>query len=208
VLVAIAIYFSHGSINVAQKNHDVQTQSERVSLVVNEISLTPISESEVRLHAQFKNISNRSVESYALLPFAFDIKTKEVKQLANVSGTNPKRREASFEIDAILKKSDLLSVLTLCLFHVDSDGHTYVDITHYSVPSPLTPNSLDPIRNLPQAEYPQNPAGELLTDRERIKLNRANDAAESNGGKATRPWDRDADGKRPWEKKLPSSDSK
>src|SRR5882724_778759 len=114
VLVAIAVYFSYGSMNVAQKKQDIQTQNGRVSLVASEISLTPISESEVRLHAQFKNISNRSVESYALLPFAFDIKTREVKQLANISGATPMQRDASFEIDTILKRTDLLSVLTLC----------------------------------------------------------------------------------------------
>lgn len=44
----------------------------------------------------------------------------------------------------------------------------------------------------------------LLTDREQIQADRAKAAAVEKSDPAARPWDRDADGKRPWEKTGPS----
>ncbi|AWL98397.2 hypothetical protein ABIA00_000484 [Bradyrhizobium ottawaense] len=40
-----------------------------------------------------------------------------------------------------------------------------------------------------------------LTDRERVQADRAKAAEDEKGAPMTRPWDRDADGKRPWERK-------
>ncbi len=40
-----------------------------------------------------------------------------------------------------------------------------------------------------------------LTDRERVQADRAKAAEDEKVAPITRPWDRDADGKRPWERK-------
>ncbi|MEW6147811.1 MAG: hypothetical protein ACOY3N_06480 [Bradyrhizobium sp.] len=39
------------------------------------------------------------------------------------------------------------------------------------------------------------------TDRERVQADRAKAAEDEKVAPITRPWDRDADGKRPWERK-------
>lgn len=43
-----------------------------------------------------------------------------------------------------------------------------------------------------------------ITDREQVQSDRAKAAADEKTAPTTRPWDRDADGKRPWERKGPS----
>ncbi|WP_245453675.1 hypothetical protein [Bradyrhizobium sp. AC87j1] len=40
-----------------------------------------------------------------------------------------------------------------------------------------------------------------LTDRERVQADRAKAAQDEKVAPMTRPWDRDSDGKRPWERK-------
>ncbi|MGL3107941.1 hypothetical protein [Bradyrhizobium sp. BR 1432] len=40
-----------------------------------------------------------------------------------------------------------------------------------------------------------------LTDREQVKVDRAKAAKAEKSAPTTRPWDRDADGKRPWDQK-------
>lgn len=40
-----------------------------------------------------------------------------------------------------------------------------------------------------------------VTDRERVQADRAKAAEDERVAPITRPWDRDADGKRPWERK-------
>ncbi|GEM_PF-4190672 len=45
------------------------------------------------------------------------------------------------------------------------------------------------------------PPNTPLTDREQVQADRAKAAAEEKGATTVRPWDRDADGKRPWERK-------
>lgn len=45
------------------------------------------------------------------------------------------------------------------------------------------------------------PGAPPLTDRERVQADRAKAAEEERVAPITRPWDRDADGKRPWERK-------
>jgi hypothetical protein len=47
------------------------------------------------------------------------------------------------------------------------------------------------------------PSTEPLVDRQRIRTERAKDAEETKGGVLSRPWDKDADGKRPWDKPVP-----
>ena len=39
-----------------------------------------------------------------------------------------------------------------------------------------------------------------VTDREQVQADRAKAAAEEKSAPTTRPWDRDANGKRPWER--------
>ena len=39
-----------------------------------------------------------------------------------------------------------------------------------------------------------------VTDREQVQADRAKAAAEEKNAPTTRPWDRDANGKRPWER--------
>ena len=39
-----------------------------------------------------------------------------------------------------------------------------------------------------------------VTDREQVQADRARAAAEEKNAPTTRPWDRDANGKRPWER--------
>ena len=50
------------------------------------------------------------------------------------------------------------------------------------------------------AQTAQIPAP-AVTDRERVQADRAKAAEDEKVAPATRPWDRDADGKRPWERK-------
>jgi len=45
------------------------------------------------------------------------------------------------------------------------------------------------------------PAPPPLTDRERVQADRSKAAEDERLAPITRPWDRDADGKRPWERK-------
>lgn len=45
------------------------------------------------------------------------------------------------------------------------------------------------------------PTAPPLTDRERVQADRAKAAEDEKLAPITRPWDRDADGKRPWERK-------
>lgn len=52
---------------------------------------------------------------------------------------------------------------------------------------------------LAQAE--QSPAKLPLSDREQVRSDRAKAAEEEKNSTTARPWDRDADGKRPWERK-------
>jgi hypothetical protein len=47
------------------------------------------------------------------------------------------------------------------------------------------------------------PTAPPLTDRERVQADRAKVADDEKVAPITRPWDRDADGKRPWERKAP-----
>ncbi|WP_246789701.1 hypothetical protein [Bradyrhizobium sp. CCBAU 51765] len=47
------------------------------------------------------------------------------------------------------------------------------------------------------------PTAPPLTDRERVQAERAKAAEAERVAPITRPWDRDADGKRPWERKSP-----
>ncbi|MEY9184482.1 hypothetical protein ABIG06_006071 [Bradyrhizobium sp. USDA 326] len=45
------------------------------------------------------------------------------------------------------------------------------------------------------------PTAPPLTDRERVQADRARAAEDEKVAPISRPWDRDADGKRPWERK-------
>ncbi len=45
------------------------------------------------------------------------------------------------------------------------------------------------------------PSTPPLTDRERVQADRAKAAEDEKVAPTTRPWDRDLDGKRPWERK-------
>ena len=51
---------------------------------------------------------------------------------------------------------------------------------------------------LAQVGSPQKPP---LTDREQVKADRAKAVEAEKSAPTTRPWDRDADGKRPWDQK-------
>ncbi|MCK1544566.1 hypothetical protein IVA87_32225 [Bradyrhizobium sp. 147] len=51
---------------------------------------------------------------------------------------------------------------------------------------------------LAQVSSTQNPP---FTDREQVKHDRAKAAEAEKSAPTTRPWDRDADGKRPWDQK-------
>lgn len=51
---------------------------------------------------------------------------------------------------------------------------------------------------LAQTGAPSEPP---LTDREQVKADRARAAEDEKAAPIARPWDRDADGKRPWERK-------
>ena len=50
------------------------------------------------------------------------------------------------------------------------------------------------------AQHSATPIVTTPTDRERVQADRAKAAEDEKGAPATRPWDRDADGKRPWER--------
>lgn len=53
------------------------------------------------------------------------------------------------------------------------------------------------------------PATPELSSRDQIKAARAREAEETKSGPSARPWDRDGDGKRPWEMPAkPASSSK
>jgi len=43
----------------------------------------------------------------------------------------------------------------------------------------------------------------LVSDREQVKADRAKAAEDDKGATTARPWDRDANGKRPWEERKP-----
>jgi hypothetical protein len=49
------------------------------------------------------------------------------------------------------------------------------------------------------------PPTNTLSDRDRIKNDRAKAAAEEKNSSTARPWDRNANGKRPWDVALPAS---
>jgi hypothetical protein len=49
-----------------------------------------------------------------------------------------------------------------------------------------------------------SPSKARPTDREQIQADRARVLAEEKNAPTARPWDRDPDGKRPWERKTPS----
>jgi hypothetical protein len=66
-----------------------------------------------------------------------------------------------------------------------------------TAPSPVAPPIDAPPINAP----PIN----ALSDRDRIKNDRAKAAAEEKNSSTARPWDRDANGKRPWDVALPAS---
>ncbi|MGL9616764.1 hypothetical protein QRQ56_02075 [Bradyrhizobium sp. U531] len=64
------------------------------------------------------------------------------------------------------------------------------------------------LTTLPAFAQTEQPTGKLpLSDREQVKSDRAKAAEEEKSSTAARPWDRDAEGKRPWERKnsLPSA---
>ncbi len=52
------------------------------------------------------------------------------------------------------------------------------------------------------AQTPQPSAKLPLTDREQIQADRAKAAAEEEREPTARPWDRNADGKRPWDQPV------
>ena len=54
---------------------------------------------------------------------------------------------------------------------------------------------------LAQTGVPSTPAKPALSDREQVKADRAKAAEDEKGTTTARPWDRDADGRRPWERK-------
>jgi hypothetical protein len=49
------------------------------------------------------------------------------------------------------------------------------------------------------------PAATALSDRDRIKVDRAKAAAEEKNSTTARPWDRNSNGKRPWDIALPAA---
>jgi hypothetical protein len=49
------------------------------------------------------------------------------------------------------------------------------------------------------------PPATTLSDRDRIKVDRAKAAAEEKNSTTARAWDRDSNGKRPWDVVLPAS---
>lgn len=58
------------------------------------------------------------------------------------------------------------------------------------------------LTTLPGLAQAEQPTGKLpLSDREQVKSDRARAAEEEKSATTARPWDRDADGKRPWERK-------
>ena len=63
------------------------------------------------------------------------------------------------------------------------------------------------LTTLPVLAQTEQPTKTLpLSDREQVKSDRAKAAEEEKNSTTARPWDRDADGKRPWERQntLPS----
>ncbi len=64
------------------------------------------------------------------------------------------------------------------------------------------------LTTLPVLAQAEQPTVKLpLSDREQVKSDRAKAAEEEKNATTARPWARDADGKRPWERKytLPST---
>lgn len=59
------------------------------------------------------------------------------------------------------------------------------------------------VTTLPVLAQTTPPTAPPLTDRERVQADRAKVADDEKVAPITRPWDRDADGKRPWERKSP-----
>lgn len=54
---------------------------------------------------------------------------------------------------------------------------------------------------LAQTGVPSPSAKPPLSDREQVKANRAKAAEDEKAATTARPWDRDANGRRPWERK-------
>ncbi|QPF81910.1 hypothetical protein IC762_19120 [Bradyrhizobium genosp. L] len=56
----------------------------------------------------------------------------------------------------------------------------------------------------PVAAQTAQPSPTPPTDRERVQADRAKAAADEKTAPSARPWDRDANGKRPWERATPA----
>jgi len=56
-----------------------------------------------------------------------------------------------------------------------------------------------------EANLPPPSSSETLSDRDRIRMDRAKDAAVIKDAGSARPWDKDTQGKRPWDKLPPEA---
>jgi hypothetical protein len=138
-LIAIAIsatsaYFAYQSKSIGLKHLDIQSRNDRPAIAIINAGVEGLDQEKINLSLQFKNVATRTAYSLAIIVVGFDPKTEKGRQLAHIAGTNPMRHDISFTANAPIKRSEMLSVVVLCLLYADEDKQGFTEHLYYDAP--------------------------------------------------------------------------
>jgi hypothetical protein len=137
--IAIAIsatsaYFAYQSKSISLKATDVESRNDRPEIAIINADVEGFGEEKINLSLQFKNLETKAAHSLVVDVVGFDPKTEKVRQLAHIAGTAPVRHDTSFTQSTLIKRSEMLPVLVLCLLYADEDKRGFSEHLYYDAP--------------------------------------------------------------------------
>jgi hypothetical protein len=158
IAIAIAIsatsaYFAYQSKTMSLKNLDLQSRNDRPAIAIINAEVEGFGEKKINLSIQFKNVEIKTAYSLAVGVVGFDPKTEKTRHLADIASTDPMRRDISFTQSAVIKRSEMLPVLVLCLLYADEDKQGFSEHLYYDAPDASKINGRIELRKLAPEPY-------------------------------------------------------
>jgi hypothetical protein len=146
-------YFAYQSKTMSIKNPDLQSRNDRPAIAIINADLEGFGEKKINLSIQFKNVEIKTVYSLAIIVVGFDPKTEKTRHLADIASTDPMRHDISFTQGAVIKRSEMLPVLVLCLLYADEDKQGFSEHLYYDAPDASKINGRIELRKLAPEPY-------------------------------------------------------
>jgi hypothetical protein len=150
---ATSAYFAYQSKSISLKNPDMQSRNARPAIAIINADVEGFGEEKINLSLQFKNVETKTAYSLAIVVIGFDHKTEKARQLAHITSTDPMRHDTSFTQSAVIKRSEMLPVVVLCLLYADEDKQGFSEHLYYDVPDASKISGRIELRKLASEPY-------------------------------------------------------